>query len=283
MSNLRLLKRTDSRGLLCRSSTNIVPTTIEIGLCAVCDRAVDAPLVLADGKVYTAKGMANFQEVEAGVSMETGYSNALACNGCRLLVHRSCMQSIDDHCRCVFDDLKIHETFFRFWTSVLRSYRSYLITPAVKSATNNCSLPSESATIAQKTAGQGGSVNNKTGKEHGSGGSSKKWALFPFISSSGTKSLPKQLSSDDVFHRSEFLEHAFHDYESRTFMRRLCETQAFAKFVYDRVDRPRFDYEVLFFDEAINAKLNRSLIKIHKEATPFLEVWTIFNNLMFSF
>lgn len=50
----------------------------------------------------------------------------------------------------------------------------------------------------------------------------------------------------------------------------LIETQAFAQFILDRIERPDTDYEILFFDESIKQKMNRSRMKFSKEATPFL-------------
>ncbi|KAI8826731.1 uncharacterized protein EV422DRAFT_8059 [Fimicolochytrium jonesii] len=54
------------------------------------------------------------------------------------------------------------------------------------------------------------------------------------------------------------------------FMIQFSETQAFAQFILDRVERPESDYEVLFFDECIKEKKNRSKLRIGKESTPFL-------------
>ena len=54
----------------------------------------------------------------------------------------------------------------------------------------------------------------------------------------------------------------------------LLETQAFAQFLLDRIERPENDYEILFFDESIKQKLNRSRMRFSKEATPFLSETT---------
>jgi hypothetical protein len=54
----------------------------------------------------------------------------------------------------------------------------------------------------------------------------------------------------------------------------LVGTQAFAQFILDRIERPENDYEILFFDESIKQKLNRSRMRFSKEATPFLNETT---------
>lgn len=50
----------------------------------------------------------------------------------------------------------------------------------------------------------------------------------------------------------------------------LVDTQGYAQFVLDRIERPENDYEIMFFDESIKQKLNRSRMRFSKEATPFL-------------
>uniref|UniRef100_A0A7S1KMY1 UDENN domain-containing protein n=1 Tax=Percolomonas cosmopolitus TaxID=63605 RepID=A0A7S1KMY1_9EUKA len=55
----------------------------------------------------------------------------------------------------------------------------------------------------------------------------------------------------------------------RPFVRRLLETQAFDQFVKQRTLNNN-SAEVVFFDESIQAKLNRSKLKFHKKDTPFL-------------
>jgi hypothetical protein len=54
-------------------------------------------------------------------------------------------------------------------------------------------------------------------------------------------------------------------------MRQVIESQAFSQFVLERLERPETDYEILFFDESIKSKLNRSKLKFTKEDTPFLK------------
>jgi hypothetical protein len=50
----------------------------------------------------------------------------------------------------------------------------------------------------------------------------------------------------------------------------FVNTQAYAQFILYRVEKAETDYEVMFFDESIKQKLNRSRMKFTKEPTPFL-------------
>ncbi|KAG0212187.1 hypothetical protein BGX28_006733 [Mortierella sp. GBA30] len=76
--------------------------------------------------------------------------------------------------------------------------------------------------------------------------------------------------SDTVsFHRDIFMKGV--DKEARPFMSVFTESQAFAQFVQDRVDRSPGDPEIMFFDEVIKAKINRSRFRIGKEETKFLD------------
>lgn len=61
------------------------------------------------------------------------------------------------------------------------------------------------------------------------------------------------------------------DKEARPFMSVFTESQAFVQFVQDRVDRSPGDPEIMFFDEVIKAKINRSRFRLGKEETKFLD------------
>ena len=61
------------------------------------------------------------------------------------------------------------------------------------------------------------------------------------------------------------------DRETRPFVSALVTTQAFSQFLFARIIRPESDYEILFFDESIKDKLNRSRLKFSKDVTPFLK------------
>lgn len=54
-------------------------------------------------------------------------------------------------------------------------------------------------------------------------------------------------------------------------MTMFTETQAFVQFVQDRIDRSPGDPEIMFFDEVIKAKVNRSRFRLGKEETKFLD------------
>jgi len=58
----------------------------------------------------------------------------------------------------------------------------------------------------------------------------------------------------------------------KAFLTHFLETQAFSQFNLDRIEREETDFEILFFDESIKAKLNRSKMKFTKDPTPFLNV-----------
>ncbi|KAI3640457.1 hypothetical protein MIR68_001335 [Amoeboaphelidium protococcarum] len=55
------------------------------------------------------------------------------------------------------------------------------------------------------------------------------------------------------------------------FMQGLFQTQAFTQFIEERRREDSNDYDVVLFDECINAKLNRSKLRVSQEATPFLD------------
>ncbi|KAJ3390675.1 hypothetical protein HDU92_000343 [Lobulomyces angularis] len=136
------------------------------------------------------------------------------CNECNITIHESCFSLVDGRpCAKKFKERKIQLSFFKFFTSVLKDYRKFIVEANIE-------------------------------------------------------------SNDDFsqwFKKSEYLK-TFKDKDnSKTFMSSLVETQAFSQFIYERVQRSKSDYEVLFFDESIKAKLNRSSFRVSKETTPFLE------------
>ncbi|KAJ3413960.1 hypothetical protein HDV05_007249 [Chytridiales sp. JEL 0842] len=158
---------------------------------------------------------------------------ALRCESCNFTIHHSCLALVDAHpCLTLFNEKKVQGSFFKVFTSLFKSYRQYLTIPdEILEARNN--------------SGYNGSANNIANIQD------------------------LELVQDDWFRKDEFL--ASLDRESRPFMTALVETQAFAQFTLDRVERPESDYEVLFFDESIKAKLNRSKLRFSKETTPFLK------------
>lgn len=76
-------------------------------------------------------------------------------------------------------------------------------------------------------------------------------------------------STSDVFRQEPFI--AEFDSDSKPFIRQIVQSQAFSQFVLERLERSETDYEILFFDESIKAKLNRSKLRFSKELTPFLK------------
>ncbi|CAM9893264.1 unnamed protein product, partial [Phaeothamnion confervicola] len=68
--------------------------------------------------------------------------------------------------------------------------------------------------------------------------------------------------------QEEFLERT--ESESRPFVAALLETQALATFVEARVQPDPDDLDVTFFDESVDAKINRSKFSVIKRETEFL-------------
>lgn len=58
--------------------------------------------------------------------------------------------------------------------------------------------------------------------------------------------------------------------ENQPFLAELCETQQFDDYVTKRIYSPG-EPDVIFFDQSIDAKLNRSRLKLRKTETPFLQ------------
>ncbi|KXS20787.1 DENN-domain-containing protein [Gonapodya prolifera JEL478] len=77
--------------------------------------------------------------------------------------------------------------------------------------------------------------------------------------SMGFNSFEKDAEPVEYFRKQDFLGNAEGD------------AIAFSQFCEERVQRPASDNEVLFFDEAIKEKLNRSRMKLQKDETPFLK------------
>uniref|UniRef100_K3W6U9 Arf-GAP domain-containing protein n=1 Tax=Globisporangium ultimum (strain ATCC 200006 / CBS 805.95 / DAOM BR144) TaxID=431595 RepID=K3W6U9_GLOUD len=80
----------------------------------------------------------------------------------------------------------------------------------------------------------------------------KKYAQYLNMSPRNGKNGNESLFDGEAFLRDNY------DAMSRPFMAQLIATQMFDRFVEDRVFNPQFP-EVLFFDQSINQKLNRSL------------------------
>lgn len=73
---------------------------------------------------------------------------------------------------------------------------------------------------------------------------------------------------EDWFKKNDFI-NSF-EKENRPFIQMLCETQGFVQFTLEHAEKPENDHEVLFFDELIKTKKNRSKLKLTKLDTPFI-------------
>ncbi|ORY28412.1 DENN-domain-containing protein [Rhizoclosmatium globosum] len=159
-------------------------------------------------------------------------ASALKCQYCKATIHTSCLPLIEGSpCITFFNEKKIQYSFFKVFTSLLKSYRQFLVMP-------------EKLRLA---------------KEQEGGGSSSEAANIVGL----------DLMPEDWFRKADFLASA--DRETRAYLTHIVETQNFVQFTLERVELPESDYEILFFDESIKAKLNRSKLKFSKETTPFLK------------
>lgn len=55
------------------------------------------------------------------------------------------------------------------------------------------------------------------------------------------------------------------------FFSQFLDTHAFSQFAIERIERADTDFEILFFEESLKAKRNRSKFRFTKKTTPFLE------------
>ncbi|KAJ3146265.1 hypothetical protein HDU86_000481 [Geranomyces michiganensis] len=160
----------------------------------------------------------------------------MQCDSCPARIHPSCLPLMESHpCPAHFDERKIQMAFLKVFTSLLRHYRQHIATPEQLRALAGDAGPGSPASM--------GSVDS-------------------------FKALDMDSLGEEWFRKTDFL--AGCEKESRPFMTKFVETQAFAQFTLDRVERPESDYEVLFFDECIKEKRNRSKLRLGKESTPFL-------------
>lgn len=79
---------------------------------------------------------------------------------------------------------------------------------------------------------------------------------------------PENIDSIDLFDKESFMKEM--GLVNSEFMNQFLSTQCFIHFIEERIFNPSFEDTVAFFDEAIVAKLNRSLLSRTKP-TPFLE------------
>eukprot|EP01028_Stygiella_incarcerata_P010470 TRINITY_DN5433_c0_g1_i2.p1 TRINITY_DN5433_c0_g1~~TRINITY_DN5433_c0_g1_i2.p1 ORF type:complete len:1189 (-),score=357.81 TRINITY_DN5433_c0_g1_i2:45-3611(-) len=74
---------------------------------------------------------------------------------------------------------------------------------------------------------------------------------------------------DDPFRTDDFVNH--HKPAVRPFLRELCGTQMFQQFIQDRIMPGGSVSEIMLFDESIQEKMNRSMLRLKKTPTPFLK------------
>ncbi|KAF9082901.1 hypothetical protein BGX23_011971 [Mortierella sp. AD031] len=223
------------------------------------------------------------------------------CEGCSLLVHGGCIEELLYPCVSRgFDESGICWSVLQMWAGLLRGYRTGILT-------GQQNLPPLMQVQSPKSNGQTKQLSS-TGSENDKGGQERlSWASFRGWTSRGSannspssmakgagafspptnralgQSEPGQqpstrarsgtngsMHSDTVrFHREVFMKSV--DKEAKVFMSIFTESQAFVQFVQDRVDRSPGDPEIMFFDEVIKAKMNRSRFRLGKEVTKFLD------------
>ncbi|KAJ3406407.1 hypothetical protein HDU80_011325 [Chytriomyces hyalinus] len=163
-------------------------------------------------------------------------ASALKCQYCKATIHTSCLPLVEGSpCVTFFNEKKIQYSFFKVFTSLLKNYRAFLV------------VPEKLKQAKLEEAEKGGA----------------------FASGTSATIVGLDLVPDDWFKKAEFL--ASVDRESRTYLTHLVETQNFVQFTLERIELPESNYEILFFEESIKAKLNRSKLKFSKETTPFLK------------
>ncbi|CAB9497973.1 DENN domain-containing protein 5B [Seminavis robusta] len=79
---------------------------------------------------------------------------------------------------------------------------------------------------------------------------------------------PPNGNEPGVFRKEDFI--ASQKPENQPFLAALCETQQFEDYITKRLYSPG-EPDVIFFDQSIDAKLNRSRLKLRKVDTPFLQ------------
>ncbi|KAJ1569999.1 hypothetical protein HK096_006552 [Nowakowskiella sp. JEL0078] len=196
------------------------------------------------------------------------HNTVLRCQGCGMWVHNGCLSVIEGRpCPLIFNEKKIQKAFLKVFTSLFKSYRTYL------------NLPDKKRKVRFRELGQLKSPRNIQS-------ASSLFAPDGEINGSNIEDPSMEemdWTNDNWFRKEDFLYSM--DKETRQYMNHIVETQAFAQFTLDRASRQSglsmsgasnqqmtgADYDILFFDESIKAKLNRSRLKFTKETTPFLK------------
>ncbi|KAG0365551.1 hypothetical protein BGZ54_006423 [Gamsiella multidivaricata] len=224
------------------------------------------------------------------------------CDGCSLFVHAGCIEELLYPCvPRGFDESGICWSVLQMWAGLLKGYRSGILAgQALQQQQFQQQIQMQMQTQGHGLRGYGhsrqlsssGSESEKESKDRFSWASFRGWtsrssantsspAQAPrsstVLSSAAVQSQPphtqtqqpqtrarrgtnSSVVSDTVrFHRDVFLKSVDKD------------ARAFVQFVQDRVDRSPGDPEIMFFDEVIKAKINRSRFRLGKEETKFLD------------
>ena len=91
----------------------------------------------------------------------------------------------------------------------------------------------------------------------------------PYLIPASLEALNQDQGFTEFFRKADFV--AASDKETKPFLLNFMETQAFSEFAIERIEKSESDHDILFFDESLKAKRNRSKFRINKEMTPFIE------------
>ncbi|KAF9094187.1 hypothetical protein BGX27_001508, partial [Mortierella sp. AM989] len=228
------------------------------------------------------------------------------CEGCTLIVHSGCIEELLYPCvPRGFDESGICWSVLQTWAGLLKGYRTGILAGQqaiqqqqilLQMEMQNQQFLKNNGHSRQMSSGSEGMGNSNEKENRFSWASLRGWASRSSTSSNTSIGPPTppmdqrqpppqqqqhsttrarrgtntSIMSDTVrFHRDVFLRGV--DKDAKAFMTVFTETQAFVQFVQDRVDRSPGDPEIMFFDEVIKAKINRSRFRIGKEETRFLD------------
>ncbi|KAJ3120452.1 hypothetical protein HK098_004585 [Nowakowskiella sp. JEL0407] len=203
--------------------------------------------------------MEPFREKECGLYLQ--------CSACKMCIHTECIPLLEGTpCPIIFNEKKIQKAFLKIFTSLFKNYREFLVL-SKNTTSGGGKLARQGSRRLQRPMQSATSLFSPS-KEHtgnGEGG--------------GVEEI-----EENWFRKEDFLNSV--DKEVRPYLTHLIETQAFAQFTLDRalrhsgltsttqLDKSHMtsaDYDILFFDESIKAKLNRSKLRFSKDSTPFLK------------
>ncbi|KAF8984485.1 hypothetical protein BGZ46_007949 [Entomortierella lignicola] len=227
------------------------------------------------------------------------------CESCSLHIHSGCLDELLHPCiPRGFDESNVCWSVLQMWASLMKGYRNGIIAGAAAQQYQQHSplqiqqhqFQNYSPRVQghMKQLSNSGSEGEREGRDRLSWASFQRWTgrnsgsgINNGMSSSNRSSAEQSQSntrrrqtrsrtntvgsnqSDTVsFHRDVFLKGV--DKDAKPFMSVFTESQAFVQFIQDRVDRSPGDPEIMFFDEVIKAKINRSRFRLGKEDTKFL-------------